>query len=235
MTASYYRAIARVKLAGKWRNAIVIALVAFYLGGLLASSNVDIHINLDEDTRIQIASVLLLPVTFLGLGGILAIAQLILGGVIRLGYAVSLLKQHDGEETDIKDLFSQFHRFGDGFCLFLLEGVFIFLWMLLFIIPGFVAAYSYAMAPFIMAENENMTASEAISASKEMMAGHKAEVFFLDLSFIGWGILNVLTMGIGSVALNPYKNAAYAAFYRSLCPKAETQPTMQYIPVNTEF
>ena len=234
MTASDYRAIARQKLAGKWGKAIVIALVAFYLGGLIAQSNIELSFSIDEDTRIEIESVLLLPFTFLGLGGILAIAQLILGGVIRQGYAVSLLKQHDGEETDIKDLFSQFHRFGDGFCLFLLEGVFIFLWMLLFIIPGIVASYRYAMAPFLMAENEDMTASEAINASKELMDGHKAELFFLDLSFIGWGILNVLTMGIGSIALNPYKNAARVAFYRSLMAKAPSQPSIQYIPEITE-
>lgn len=177
---------------------------------------------------------MLYPFTALGLGGILSIAQLILGGVIRQGYAVSLLKQHDGEETDIQDLFSQFHRFGDGFCLGLLEFVFVFLWMLLFIIPGIVAAYRYAMAPFLMAENEDMTASEAINASKELMYGHKAELFFLDLSFIGWSLLNVLTMGIGSIALNPYINAAHTAFYRSLMAKAPSQPAIQYIPEVTE-
>lgn len=235
MTASnYYRAVAREKLAGKWGTAILIALVAFYLGGLIASSNVDINISIDEDTQIKIESVLYLPFTLLGLGGILGIAQFILGGVVRQGFAVSLLKQHDGEETGIGDLFSQFYRFGDGFCLYLLEGLYVFLWMLLFIIPGIIAAYRYAMAPFIMAENEDMTASEAINVSKELMEGHKAELFFLDLSFFGWGLLNVLTMGIGSIALNPYKNAAYTAFYRNLCPKVEPQPVVEYLPETTE-
>lgn len=235
MTARDYRAIARQKLAGKWGSAILIALIAFYLGGLIAESSVDINIRISEDTQLNIESVLYLPFTALGLGGILSIVQMILGGVIRQGYAVSLLKQHDGEETDITDLFSQFHRFGDGFCLGLLEFVFVFLWGLLFIIPGIVAAYRYAMAPFLMAENGDMTASEAITASKELMDGHKAELFFLDLSFIGWGILNLLTAGIGSIALNPYKNAAYAAFYRNLCPKAVTQPTVEFLPENTEI
>lgn len=234
MTAKEYRAIARQKLAGKWGKAILIALVAFYLGGLIAEFNVDININIDEDTQLNISSILLYPFTALGLGGILSLAQLILGGVIRQGYAVSLLKQHDGEETDIQDLFSQFHRFGDGFCLALLQGLFIILWALLFVIPGIVASYRYAMAPFLMAENEDMTASEAINASKELMYGHKAELFFLDLSFIGWSLLNVLTLGIGSIALHPYINAAYTAFYRSLMAKAPSQPTIQYIPEVTE-
>jgi uncharacterized membrane protein len=234
MTAKDYRAIARQKLAGKWGTAILIALVAFYLGGLLVNGNVEFKFRVDEDTEYRISSILYLPITFLGLGGILSIAQFIIGGVVRQGYAVSLLKQYDGEETSVKDLFCQFHRFGDGFCLMLLEGLFVILWMLLFIIPGIVASYRYAMAPFIMAENEDMTASEAIKASKEMMDGHKAELFFLDLSFIGWNLLNLLTLGIGSIALNPYMNAARAAFYRNLVPKALPQPTIEYIPEHTE-
>lgn len=219
MTASDYRAIAREKLAGNWKIAMIVALIAFYLGGLLAASNVNINLKLDEDTQISISSALLLPFTALGLGGLLSIVQFIVGGVIRLGYATHLMKQHDGEALDIKDLFGQFHRFGDGFCLYLLEGLYIFLWSLLLVIPGIIASYRYAMAPFIMAENPEMTASEAINASKDLMNGHKWELFCLDFSFIGWNLLNVLTMGIGSIALHPYMNAARTAFYRNLCPK----------------
>lgn len=234
MTASDYRAIAREKLAGKWGTAILAALAAFYLGGLLVTNNVNVDLKLDEDTQIQITSVLYLPITFLGLGGILSIVQFVLGGVIRQGYCTHLLKHYDGQEADVKDVFSQFHRFGDGFCLYLLEGLYIFLWMLLLIVPGIIASYRYAMAPFIMAENEDMTASEAINASKALMEGHKAELFFLDLSFFGWGLLNILTLGIGSLFLNPYANTARAAFYRNLCPKVDSQPVVQYIPESTE-
>lgn len=214
MTAKDYRDIAREKLAGKWVTAILAGLVAFYLGGLLTAYNVNINIPRGNDTQIQISSVLAMPITLLGLGGIWSIVQFILGGPTRLGYATYLLKLHDGMEADVKDVVSQYHRFGAGFCLYLLEGLYIVLWMLLFIIPGFVAAYRYAMAPFILAENPDMTASEAITASKELMDGHKAELFFLDLSFIGWSLLNTLTLGIGSLWLNPYANSARAAFYR---------------------
>ena len=72
------------------------------------------------------------------------------------------------------------------------------------------------MTPFIMAEHPDMTASEAISASKEMMDGRKGALFCLDFSFIGWDLLCALTLNIGHIALNPYKNAAYAAFYRQI-------------------
>ena len=216
MTTSDYRAIAREKLAGNWKVAIIISLIALYLGGLMVNANVRINISLDDHTKLEITSILFYPIVVLGLSGIVSIVQLIISGVIRQGYAVYLLKQHDGLNPEIGDLFSQFHRFGNGFCLKLLESLFIFLWTLLFIIPGIIASLSYAMAPFIMAENQGMTASEALSASKELMDGHKWELFCLNFSFIGWELLNVLTLGLGSLVLNPYMNAAYAAFYREI-------------------
>ena len=150
-----------------------------------------------------------------GIGGILGFVGFIIGGVIRQGYCLYLLKQHDGTNPEVNDLFSQFHRFGDGFCLALLQGLYIALWSLLFIIPGIIAGYRYAMAPFVLLENPDMTASEAIEASKQMMEGHKTELFLLDLSFIGWDLLCAFTLGIGHLWLNPYRNAAYAAFFRS--------------------
>jgi len=67
-----------------------------------------------------------------------------------------------------------------------------------------------------MAENPDMTAKEAIEASKQLMDGHKGELFMLGLTFFGWIILCVLTLGIGTFFLNPYMNAAYAAFYKNL-------------------
>ena len=230
MRARDYRAIARQKLAGNWKTAVIVALIAWFLGGLIAAASADIDIKISEDTRVYIPSVQTWVISTLRIGAILGIVQFIIGGVIRQGYATYLLKQQDGEPGEIGDLFSQFHRFGDGFCLGLLEGLFVFLWALLLIIPGIIAAYSYTMAPFIMAENEEMTASEALSASKELMKGHKWELFCLGFSFIGWDLLGVLTFGIGTLFVTPYINAAYAAFYRSISPKALPQPTVEYIP-----
>ena len=72
------------------------------------------------------------------------------------------------------------------------------------------------MTPFILAENPNMSASEVIDASKDLMDGHKMDLFILDLTFIGWDLLASLTLNLGNIALNPYKNAAHAAFYRQI-------------------
>lgn len=92
-----------------------------------------------------------------------------------------------------------------------------YLWTLLLIIPGIMASYSYAMTGYILAEHPELTASEAIAQSKDMMAGNRWRLFCLQFSFIGWDILCALTLGIGNLALRPYRHAAEAAFYRELC------------------
>ena len=229
MTSKEYRAIARQKLSGNWGYAILTAIVAFYLGGLLVNSCVSLNLRLPDGDTIEISSVLAMPLGLLNLGGIWGIAQFIFGGPTRLGYCTYLLKLHDGQDADVNDLFSQYTRFTAGFCLHLLEGLYTFLWMLLFIIPGIIAIYRYAMAPFILAENPDMTASEALKASKALMHGHKAELFSLDISFLGWELLSILTLGIGAVWVNPYANSARAAFYRNISA-APSSPIAECLP-----
>lgn len=230
MKASDYRAIARERLAGKWKTAVIVALIAWFLGGLIVAANANINFKIDEETTVYVPTIQSWLLNTLRISTIMLIVNFIIGGVVRQGYAVHLLKQHDGEAAEINDLFSQFHRFGDGFCLKLLEGLYVALWTMLLVIPGIVATFKYAMAPFIMAENPEMTASEAITASKQLMEGHKWELFCLNFSFIGWELLGSITFGIGALFVTPYMNAAYAAFYRNLCPKTDPQPIVNYIP-----
>ena len=216
MEAREIRRIARESLAGRWGNAVLVTLIAVLLGGVLVGSSSP-SLNIDEEILYRLPREI--QAVIAAVAGILStysLALFIIGGVIRQGYAVYLLKQYDRRDPQISDLFSQFDRFGDGFCLKFLENLFVVLWGLLLIIPGIVKSYAYAMAPFIMAENPDMTARQALRASEELMNGHKAELFYLDLSFIGWGLLNILTLGIGSLWLIPYHNAAWAAFYRNL-------------------
>ena len=218
MEARELRRIARENLAGNWGNAVLAAFLAALLGGLIASGTSSINLDLDDRE--------LFSHTFESLRGFLTVTataatgvnlvHFILGGVIRQGYAIYLLKQYDRRDPQTNDLFSQFDNFGNAFCLKFLQGLFIFLWSLLLIFPGIMKAYAYSMAPFIMAENPNMTAREALRASEELMDGHKMDLFILELSFIGWGLLSALTLGIGSLWLNPYIQAAHAAFYRNL-------------------
>ena len=217
MTSSELRAIARRNLEGTWDISVGVALVAALLGGLIVGTGSNINFNLNEDTVRNLPPIfwtVLLPLA--SLAGLLGIVSFILGGTVELGYAKFLLKQYDRKELQFSDLFSQFERFGTGFAQKFLRTLFTVLWSLLFIIPGIVKGLSYAMTPFILEEHPEMTASEAIKASMRLMDGHKMDLFILGLTFIGWQILACLTMGIGFLFLNPYMNAAYAAFYRSI-------------------
>ena len=100
-----------------------------------------------------------------------------------------------------------------------LKNLYIFLWSLLFIIPGIIKSYEYMMVPYILAENPNIDHKTALQISSEMTTGHKMDLFLLGLSFIGWILLAILTCGIGSLFLNPYMYATYAESYRFLKEK----------------
>ena len=229
MTSSELRAIARRNLEGTWGISVGVALVAAILGGLIVGTGSNINFNFNEDTVRNLPPIfwtVLLPLV--SLAGLLGIVSFILGGTVELGYAKFLLKQYDRKELQFSDLFSQFERFGTGFAQQFLRVLFTTLWMLLFIIPGIVKGLSYAMTPFILEEHPEMTASEAIKASMRLMDGHKMDLFILGLTFIGWQILACLTMGIGFLFLNPYMNAAYAAFYRSI--STGRQEARAYVP-----
>lgn len=239
MEAKTLRARARANLAGNWGVSIAIAVVAALLGGLVTGSSFlpDFEITLPFSTPalqsfldiiqkladtmnkgIQIGNF-----TLSFRSGIFGFAAFLIGGVLELGHAEFLLKQHDGRETNVRDLFSKFDYFGTGFAQQLLRSLYVTLWSLLFVIPGIIQHYAYAMTPFLLAENPNLTASQAIRLSKDLMDGHKSDLFVLELSFIGWDMLAALTWNLGNIVLNPYKNAAYAAFYRQI--QAEHQFT----------
>ena len=97
-----------------------------------------------------------------------------------------------------------------------LMGLFTFLWMLLFIVPGIIKAYAYAMTPYILVDNPELGPNEARLKSIEMMRGHKGKLFGLELSFIGWFLLCILSLGVGFIWLAPYYQTTHAAFYHNL-------------------
>ena len=111
-----------------------------------------------------------------------------------------------------------FRNFKNVFITLFLRDLFLFFWTLLLIIPGLIKAYSYRMVPYILAENPSLPPTECIRRSREMMKGNKWNAFVLDLSFIGWNILSVLTLGIlGIFWTRPYKESTNAALYLALC------------------
>ena len=105
--------------------------------------------------------------------------------------------------------------------LYLLEGLFVFLWSLLFIIPGFIAAYRYRLAVYILVDHPELSVMDCIRQSKQMMNGYKWELFMLDLSFLGWAIAAMLPI-IGLAAqvwAVPYMEMSYALYYEMRCGK----------------
>ena len=242
MTAYDYRLAAREALKGFWVISMMIALVAALLGGVEMGSSSNANGrgnnshgieegfkafrngegrvdgfrnkgNFEIPNAVGVAALVL--GTVLGTGILIVIIiQLIVGSVVELGYNLYNIKLIKGDESrGLGTLFEYKNYFGSALGLRLLMGLYILLWTLLFIIPGIVAAYNYAMATYIMAENPDISPSMALERSKQMMNGRKWELFCLHLSFIGWEILAALTMGIGKIALVPYQKAAEAAFY----------------------
>lgn len=146
------------------------------------------------------------------LGGI---AGLVLGGAISYGLArITTNLAKGNEKIEFRDLITGFtDGFGNIFLLGLMTKIFTLLWTLLFIIPGIVKTYSYAMAPYIMQDDPTKSWKQCIDESREMMNGHKAQLFWLDISFIGWIIVGMITCGIGLWFVIPYMNQAHANFY----------------------
>lgn len=156
------------------------------------------------------------------------ISEIIVGlitGLILWGVAYTILDfvETGNMETWYTGIFSAYSngRFKNSLCTLFMVNIFTALWTILFIIPGIIKGYSYAMTPYILkdkfaAGQTDIGATEAITESRHLMDGHKMDLFVLDLSFIGWGLLGIITFGIGFIWIVPYYRQTKANFYRSL-------------------
>ena len=231
--ASEFRRRAREALTNNWGIAIAAGFIAGVLGAGGSVSVPGIRLNLGGATNTPegegsigiiggadmptFAAILIGVLAFVGIFAlIMGAVYFFLGSVVSVGYSKFNLELNDGETPKIKTLFAYFKNWSTAVFATLLTGIFVALWSLLFIIPGIVASYSYAMVPYILAENPGISAKDAINESKKIMKGNRWKLFCLHFSFIGWMLLATLTCGLGFVVLNPYMAAAEAAFYRDL-------------------
>lgn len=145
--------------------------------------------------------------------GISSIYSLLISGPMTLGYAMFSISILRKRETSAAEVFYGFERFGKAFGLYIVMTIFVFLWTLLLIVPGIIAAFRYSMSFYILADNPNIGIMEALNESKRLMRGNKWKFFCLNLSFIGWGILACLSVGIGFLWLMPYMEVSFIAFY----------------------
>lgn len=146
------------------------------------------------------------------------IANLVISGPMMVGFCFVFLMLARRREVTVGQLFQGFNRFGTALGTYLLMAIFIFLWCLLLVIPGIIAAYSYAMAFFVLADDPDVSAMQAITRSKEMMRGNKWKLFCLCWRFFGWGLLCILTLGFGFLWLAPYVQTSLGHFYDDIRP-----------------
>ena len=144
------------------------------------------------------------------------IISIFVGDAITVGLCNYFIKDTDSKPS-FKEAFSGFKvRYGRNIGTLLLVGIKLTLWTILFIIPGIIKTYEYAIIPYILADDPEISSKDAFKKAKQMMKGNKWRLFKLEFSFIGWLILCVLTLGIGTFFLIPYVNAAAAEFYVEL-------------------
>ena len=190
-TSSEFRERAWSALDGKLGQAALVMLIFAVIASVVSSIS------------FGAGSILLLPMEF--------------------AFTVAFLIMVRGEkDPEVADLFNVYRdRFERTFLVELLMKIYTFLWSLLFVIPGIVKSYSYAMAPYLLQDHPEMSASQAIDESMRIMDGNKMNLFMLDLSFIGWWLLVLVTFGLAGLFVHPYTMVASAAFYEDLLDQEE--------------
>lgn len=208
---------AKRQLSGNWAMGVVGALIYYGISYFATwvlmipyyISAIPLFFGLEEDTSpyAVFPAIVLLVMTVAAVGLI---------GVLAFGMNKYYLSFTRTKKMELADIFSGFKQFGKAVGLFLLMELFVCLWSFLFIIPGIVASYRYRMAVYLLIDNPQIGVLEALRRSKEMMYGHKWELFVTDLSFLGWALLAVFTCGIGVLWLLPYTMTTYANYYNVL-------------------
>lgn len=193
-----YKNRALSALENKWGNFVAITFVYGFIIGITQA------ISGDKDSPAILH--------------LIGIVLFILALPLTWGYQTLFLGAVRGGEATAKDMIEGYNKelFSRVLTTTLLYYVYVFLWSLLLLIPGCIKSYSYAMTPYILKDNPEMKNNAAIEESMRMMDGHKLELFLLDLSFIGWAILSLLTCCIGFLWLVPYMNMARVNFYEDL-------------------
>ena len=203
---------AKDALQGKWIIAIAVTIIALILNNIHLSTDTSIfRFSGGWMEHIRVLS----PLSSVS-SSISSLINFILSGPVAYGVAFFYLNILREDEARVESMFQGFKRFLDTLLAYLFISIFTFLWFLLLIIPGIIAGLSYSMTYYILIDHPELTPLEAIRLSKEIMVGHKGELFVLGLSFIGWFFLGLITFGIGLLYVIPYFNATLAEFYLSI-------------------
>ena len=235
-TRALLKANAKTVLRGSyWRVFLACLVVTLLSGGF--DLNVNYNAGADSAAADLAASIsgstgfpfsMLVPI-FLGIGMLallLFLAAALCWGilvtpVLQVGHARYLTANRSGD-PGLSTLFSGFGggRYWNTVGVMFWMNLRVFLWSLLLIVPGIIKSYQYRFVPFLLAENPTLDAARALEISRMMTDGEKLHIFVLDLSFLGWRILGLLLLGIGSLFVAPYPAATEAELYAALRAKA---------------
>lgn len=191
-SAPKIREVARTALMNRWKD-IVIFMAIYYLITSAISQVLDLFFYTTHD-------ILIMGEIFTGTIAYGSdIYMFLISGPVSYGISMYLLAFFRNQKAENSMLFEGFSKFGKSFLLMLLIGVKTFLWSLLFVIPGIIAAIRYSQAFYIMIDNPQYTVMQCVEASKRLMLGNKGRYFYLQLTFIGWYLL----ASIPSVIFDP--------------------------------
>ena len=225
MTRAQMKQASKDQLRGNWGWAICLTIFAWLFNAIIMDINRQIWtgkyftysiLRYNNETLIQ------------GYKPGYDLSKFIVGlitGLVLWGVAYTILDfvETGNMETWYTGIFSAYSngRFKNSLCTLFMVNIFTALWTILFIIPGIIKGYSYAMTPYILkdkfaAGQTDIGATEAITESRHLMDGHKMDLFVLDLSFIGWGLLGIITCGVGFIWITPYYRQTKTNFYHSL-------------------
>lgn len=211
--------------ANYWKCVIVALIFAILLGGGAAAgknhtddATGDSQASLMEELQKAPKEVIgVLAGALVGFSLIACAVDLLVVNPLKVGCKRFFLVNTE-RPADLSEMgFGFKNGYGNMVAAMFLRNLFTALWSLLFVIPGIIMSYAYRMVPYILAENPGMSGMEAIRRSKEMMKGHKWNTFVLDLSFIGWLLLAVITADIAGILwTNPYMEATDAELYKAI-------------------
>ena len=219
---TYIKGLARNRLRYGLGGAIAVLLIGLLLGAV-ESANLNIRFNYQiEDNTVELNGVLgrwmaiILPIALVA-SVLIILVGILVSNVLKVGIRGWFLRYWRGEQPPVGEMFASFRFYGNAVGTMLLRDIYIFLWSLLFIIPGIVKVYAYSMTEYILYENPRLSAGEAIRISNAMTQGFKGELFVFDLSFILWNLLSAISLGIaGVVYVNPYVYTAHAGMYEMI-------------------
>ena len=201
-----YKNAALGTLRGNWAPAVVCAIVYVLIAVVISMFQPSVATD-DSVTGTQGAMSLVYMLLY-----IFVMLPIILGM-----YQTFNVLYTEGDNKLTSNMFKlAFGTYGRNLAGMLLMFVFTLLWTLLFIIPGVIKAIAYSMTPYILKDYPELSPNQAINLSQKMMKGHKFDFFYLVLSFLGWALLCILTLGIGTLWLSPYVYTSFAAFYEDV-------------------